>query len=133
MTGGESCSTETRTEGRGYIFFFSWGLICYHCTGWTSKSCLSLIYPSMKTAGTRLKITTAAKSLQLCLTLCNPIDCSPPGSPRPWDSPGKNTGVGCHCLLQNNFICRVKFSSSQAKKGETETTETRFNNILYFY
>ena len=20
--------------------------------------------------------------------------------PRPWDSPGKNTGVGCHCLLQ---------------------------------
>ena len=25
---------------------------------------------------------------------------SPPGSPRPWDSPGKNTGVGCHFLLQ---------------------------------
>ena len=20
--------------------------------------------------------------------------------PRPWDSPGKSTGVGCHCLLQ---------------------------------
>ena len=20
--------------------------------------------------------------------------------PRPWDSPGKNTGAGCHCLLQ---------------------------------
>ena len=20
--------------------------------------------------------------------------------PRPWDSPGKNTGLGCHCLLQ---------------------------------
>ena len=20
--------------------------------------------------------------------------------PHPWDSPGKNTGVGCHCLLQ---------------------------------
>ena len=20
--------------------------------------------------------------------------------PRPWDSPGKNTGVGCHCLVQ---------------------------------
>ena len=41
----------------------------------------------------------AAKSHQLCLTLCNPIDGSPPGS-RPWDSPGKNTGVGCHFLLQ---------------------------------
>ena len=32
-------------------------------------------------------------------TLCDPIDGSPPGS-RPWDSPGKNTGVGCHFLLQ---------------------------------
>ena len=41
----------------------------------------------------------AAKSLQLCPTLYDPIDGSPPGS-RPWDSPGKNTGVGCHFLLQ---------------------------------
>ena len=41
----------------------------------------------------------AAKSLQSCLTLCDPIDGCPPGS-RPWDSPGKNTGVGCHFLLQ---------------------------------
>ena len=24
----------------------------------------------------------------------------PTGLPRPWDSPGKNTGVGCHFLLQ---------------------------------
>ena len=42
----------------------------------------------------------AAKSLQSCPTLCDPIDGSPPGSPCPWDSPGKNTGVGCHFLLQ---------------------------------
>ena len=88
----------------------------------------------------------AAKSLQSCLTLCDPIDGSPPGSPipgilqartlewvaipapmhenekwkwsrsvvsdssrphglqptrilRPWDFPGKSTGVECHCLL----------------------------------
>ena len=41
----------------------------------------------------------AAKSLQSCPTLCDPKDCSPPGS-CPWDSPGKNTGVGCHFLLQ---------------------------------
>ena len=40
----------------------------------------------------------AAKSLQSCPTLCDPIDGSPPGSP--WDSPGKNTGVGCHFLFQ---------------------------------
>ena len=42
----------------------------------------------------------AAKSLQSCPTLCNPIDGSPQASPHPWDSPGKNTGVGCHFLLQ---------------------------------
>ena len=42
----------------------------------------------------------AAKSLQSCPTLCKPIDGSPPGSPVPWDSPGKITGVGCHFLLQ---------------------------------
>ena len=41
----------------------------------------------------------AAKSLQLCLTLCDPTDGSHQ-APRPWDSPGKNTGVGCHFLLQ---------------------------------
>ena len=22
----------------------------------------------------------------------------------PWNSPGKNTGVGCHCILQGNFL-----------------------------
>ena len=42
----------------------------------------------------------AAKSLQSCPTVCNPIDGSPPGSPHPWDFPGKNTGVSWHFLLQ---------------------------------
>ena len=41
----------------------------------------------------------AAKSLQLCPTLCDPRQ-QPTRLPRPWDSPGKNTGVGCHFLLQ---------------------------------
>ena len=45
----------------------------------------------------------SAKSLQLCLTLCNPMDCSLPGSLCPWNSPGQNTGVGCHSLLQGIF------------------------------
>ena len=43
-----------------------------------------------------------SKSLQSCLTLCGSMDyarllC-------PWDSPGKNTGVGCHFLLQGIFL-----------------------------
>ena len=37
---------------------------------------------------------------QSCPTLCNPLDCSPPDSSVHGDSPGKNTGVGCHSLLQ---------------------------------
>ena len=41
---------------------------------------------------------------QLCLTLCDPVDCSPPGSSAHEDSPGKNTGVGCHFLLQGIFL-----------------------------
>ena len=44
-------------------------------------------------------VTVAVKSLQLCPTLCDPMDCSPPGSSA-LGFPGKNTGVGCHCLLQ---------------------------------
>ena len=49
-----------------------------------------------------------AKSLQSCLTLCNPTDCSPPGSSVHGDSPGKNTGVGWHALLQGIFPSRIK-------------------------
>ena len=39
-----------------------------------------------------------------CPTLCDPMDCSPPGSSVHGDPPGKNTGVGCHFLLQGIFL-----------------------------
>ena len=32
--------------------------------------------------------------------LCATPETAAHQAPRPWDSPGKNTGVGCHCLLQ---------------------------------
>ena len=32
----------------------------------------------------------------------NPMDCGSPDS-SPWNSPGKNTGVGCHSLFQEIF------------------------------
>ena len=53
----------------------------------------------------------AAKSLQSCLTLCYPRR-QPTRIPRPWDSPGKNTGVGCHFLLQR---MKVKSESEVAQ------------------
>ena len=39
-----------------------------------------------------------------CLTLYDPMDCSPPGSSVLGDSPGKNTRVGCHALLHGIFL-----------------------------
>ena len=35
---------------------------------------------------------------QSCLSLCDVMDCNPPGSSVHGDSPGRNTGVGCHAL-----------------------------------
>ena len=55
----------------------------------------------------------AVKLLQLCPTLCDPIDGRLPG---PWDSPGKNTGVGCHFLLQ---CMKVKSESEAAQSCPT--------------
>ena len=40
---------------------------------------------------------------QLCPTLCNPTDCSLPGSSVHGDYPDKNTRAGCHALLQGIF------------------------------
>ena len=53
----------------------------------------------------------AAKSLQSCPTLW-PHRREPTRLPRPWDSPGKNTGVGCHFLLQ---YMKVKSESEVAQ------------------
>ena len=102
----------------------------------------------------------AATSLQSCLTLCDPIDGSPPGSPvpgilqarilewvaiafssawkwkgkvksfsrlqlfathglqptrllRPWDFPGKSTGVGCHHFLRRMRSTEPEILSSE--------------------
>ena len=57
------------------------------------------------------QMAVAAKSLQSCLTLCGPIDRSLPGCP--WNSPGKNTGVGCHFLLQ----CMKVKSESEVRQS----------------
>ena len=39
-----------------------------------------------------------------CPTLCDPMDCSPPGFSVHGISPGKNIGVGCHFLVQGLLL-----------------------------
>ena len=63
--------------------------------------------------------TAAAKSLQSCPTLCGPIE--PTRLPRPWDSPGKNTGVGCHFLLQ---CMKVKGEGEEPRWRRSRTGRT---------
>ena len=57
----------------------------------------------------------AAKSLLLCPTL-RPLRQQPTRLPHPWDSPGKNNGVGCHFLLQ---CMKVKSESEVAQSCPT--------------
>ena len=44
-----------------------------------------------------------AKFLSRVRLFAIPVECSPARLLCPWDSPGKNTGVGCHALLQGVF------------------------------
>ena len=79
---------------------------------WTPKS-LQTVTATMKLKDVcflegKLWQTCAVLSLDALswgcmLTLCNPVDCSLPGSSVHGDSAAKNTGVGCHSLLQGIF------------------------------
>ena len=64
---------------------------------------------SLISLGVWLAAAAAAESLQSCPTLCDPIDGIPPG---------KNTGVGCHFLLQ----CMKGKSLSRARLLATPWT-----------
>ena len=47
-----------------------------------------------------MKVKSESEVAQPCLTLCDSMDCSLPGSSVHGIFPGKSTGVGCHCLLR---------------------------------
>ncbi|CAN0465107.1 unnamed protein product [Rangifer tarandus platyrhynchus] len=67
-----------------------------------------------------------AQWLQSGPTLCDPVDCSPPGSSVHGDSPGKNTGVGCHALLQGIFL-------TQGGNPRAPASLVLAGGILYHY
>ena len=96
---------------------------------------------------------------QSCPTLCNPTDCSLPGSSVPGDSPGKNTGMGCHALLQgilpsqgsnpclphwrqilyrlshqgNPYVTVKQINNTVAGRGEMETLLYTPCEVMYCY
>ena len=63
----------------------------------------------------KMRTAASAKLLQSCPTLW-PHRRQPTRLPHPWDSPGKNTGVGCHFLLQ---CIKVKSESEVAQSCPT--------------
>ena len=69
--------------------------------GLISSMCL-LFCPSSTKASSSWTLLKCAKSLQSCPTL-RFHGLLPTRLLSPWDSPGKNTGVGCHFLLQGIF------------------------------
>ena len=65
-----------------------------------SPLCIT-IPPGNSFLGINNFVLCCAKLLQSCPTLCNSVE--PTRLLCPWDSPGRNTGVGCHALLQGIF------------------------------
>ena len=85
---------------------------------WTQVSCVScigrlILYHYATLEAQFIPPAAAAKSRQSCPTLCNPIPHrrQPTRLPCPWDSPGKNTGVDCHFLL-NSFLGEQYFQKN---------------------
>ncbi|CAI9160615.1 unnamed protein product [Rangifer tarandus platyrhynchus] len=66
-----------------------------------------------------------------CLTVCNPTDCSPPGSSVHGDSPGKNTGVGCHALLQTqgSNLCPMQWKHTLSHWTAGERPQNHKNSL----
>ena len=58
-------------------------------------------------------LTAAAAVTSVVSDPVQPHRWQPTRLPRPWDSPGKNTGVGCHFLLQ----CRKVKSESEVAQS----------------
>jgi len=90
-----------------------------HENTWRNIKCISLSKRSQSEKATYYMIPilwhAAAKSLQSCPTL-RPHRRKPTRFLCPWDSPGKNTGVGCHFLLQ---CMEVKSESEVAQSCPT--------------
>ena len=114
-----------------------------HQVNYTSINITSHIYLFEIFLGENIKVLLfcmPAKSLQCCLTLYDPMDCSLPVTSVRGNSPGKNARVGCHALLQGIFqthglnsclLCLLHWRMGSlpiAQPGEPFTLLTNVNN-----
>ena len=93
-------------RSQALFFMFSWRR---YLRGRLQPLLLLSCFPgSLRTLETHLAsiFETGACMLSCfsCVRLCEPMDYSLSGSVCPWDSWGKNTGVGYHALLQEIFL-----------------------------
>ena len=66
---------------------------------------------------------------QSCLTLLQPHGLQPNRLLWPWDFPGKNTGVGCHLLLQGIFL--TQGSNLRLLHWQVDSLPLSHQEILY--
>ena len=89
-------------ERRGY-----WPWVAkVHIRGMISMSPVSSIFPytdKCLVTDVKNKFMVESEIAQSCPTLCDLRDCSLPGTYVHGDFPDKNTGAGCHALLQGIF------------------------------
>ena len=65
---------------------------------------MSFLYLSISASKLVVGFLCVCSIAQSCPTLCNPMNYSLWGFSVHGDSPSKNTGVGCHALLQGIFL-----------------------------
>ena len=101
------------TIDSGWVYKGSLYYPVHLCLKFSATTFLKCHIPSSHTPCVRVCVCVCARTrehthahlvTQSCLTLCYPMDCSPPGSPVHGDSPDKNTAVGCHALLQGILL-----------------------------
>ena len=106
--------------------------VCFFGTILCSPSKFTTLLPSPK--------AMESESPSVTFHSCDPMDCSPPGSSVHGDYLGKNTGLGCHFLLQGIFLtkesnqgllsCRLilyhlSYHGSPSFKSISRTTESK--------
>ena len=73
------------------------GMVAQHCEcSYCHKTVYIKIAKMLSFKSCILLLLSHFSRVQLCVT----PETAATRIPRPWDSPGKNTGVGCHFLLQ---------------------------------